>query len=319
MTEVNKNTLRQAEATINVEGILAEKKLEVHNDANGKECIRGTLTVKIDETNQIVLNVYVGKYTKDGSENRAYAGMETVMREYQSIAEVGEENATKIRCNKGQLQPNTYIDRTGDVKTSVRYSASFVKRVEKRDKNPYEPKAKFEVEGYIAGVVPEMKNGEETGRSITKLWVPTYSGIEPMDLIIPENLVDTFDSTYELGQTANFIGDLKNNVIVKEQVVQMAFGGEDVKKSYDYVDERVVVKGGYPYEDNLAYDPEAIKVALANRQAELEEKKKKAAEDRQKANKTTATANQSSTGRTLPKDLFSSVHTNAGNTSGLPF
>lgn len=54
----------------------------------------------------------------------------------------------------------------------------------------------------------------------------------------------------------------------------MAIGGDKVKKDYTYVDERVMTGGSYPYEEGKAYSAEAIKIAVANREASIEEMKK---------------------------------------------
>lgn len=300
MTEENKNTLRQAEALVNVEGILSEKKLEKAVDSEGKEIIRGSLKIKENDTNFITLNVYVNRYTKDGKENNAYAGMVTVMDEYQSIAEVGEEAATRVRCGKGALKPNTYVDkRTGDVKTNVRYDATYVSRVD--DLTKYEPKAKFEVEGYIVSMIPEVKKDEETGRLIVNILVPTYNGIEPMVITVGDDLASEFEGMFEPGQTARFFGILKNNVIVEEKVIKMALGKSEIKKSYDYVDERFLTGAQDPYEEEQAYSAEAIKKAMADREMKLENDKKKVAEAKQNANKAAVTANVSNTGRPIPK------------------
>jgi len=300
MAEENKDVLKQAEATINVEGILSEKKLEKATDSEGKEIIRGTLKIKENDTNFINLNVYVNRFTKDGKENNAYAGMETVMNEYQSIAEVGEEAATRIKCGKGALKPNTFVDkRTGDVRTNVRYDATYVSRVD--DLTKYEPKAKFEVEGYISSVFPEVKQGEETGRLNVNILVPTYNGIEPMVIVVGEDLASDFEEMYEPGQTARFFGILKNNVVVKEEVIKMALGKSETKKSYDYVDERFLTGAQDPYEEEFAYSTEAIQKAVADREMRLENEKKKVAEAKQNTNKAAVTANVSATGRPIPK------------------
>ena len=253
MTEETKNTLTQADALVTVEGILSEKKLEATTDSEGKEIIKGTLTLKVSETNFIPLNVYVNRVTNSGAENKAYAGMMTVLNEYQSIADVGEENATRVRCSKGQLQLSTYVDkRTGDVKTGVRYSASFVSRVDEHAKHPFDPKANFEVEGYIAAIADEVKDGEETGRLKVKILVPTFSGIEPMELFVKEDLASAFRDIFEIGQTSRFFGDLTNNVIENKKVIQMALGKSVTKSSYDYVDERVLTGAVDPYEEEKA-------------------------------------------------------------------
>ena len=85
MSEETNNTLRQAEAKINIEGILTEKKLEVKPGKDGKNTIQGELSVKTSDTNTVKVRVFVTEFTKAGDQNKAWAGMNTVMREFHSF------------------------------------------------------------------------------------------------------------------------------------------------------------------------------------------------------------------------------------------
>lgn len=299
MSEETNNTLRQAEAKINIEGILTEKKLEIEPGKDGKNTIKGELSVKISDTNTIRVKVFVTEFTKAGEQNRAWAGMNTVMRNYHSVAEVGLENATKIQIPGGNIRLQTYMGKNGFQEGGITYNASFVKHVDEA-KAPYNPHATFEVEGFIRTIVPEVnKEGEETGRLKLNIWVPTYDGIEPMMIYVPEHLAEQVQNTYEPGQTAQFDGELKNNEIVKEQVIHMAIGGDKTKKDYTYVNERVMTGGSYPYEEEKAYSAEAIRIAVANHEAYVEEVKKNGAVAKQAANKSNVANNVSASGRTF--------------------
>ena len=298
----NKNELRQDDAIVSVEGIIAEKKLEAVKGPDGKDVIRGSLTVKVDDTHMITLNVYVGKLTNAGTENRAYSGMLTVMNEYKSIAEVGVENATKLRCNKGALQPNTYIDpSSGEPRTTVRYSASFVNRVDENSKKPFTPQGTFEVEGYINSFREEVgKDGEETGRLVLTLLVPTYKMIEPLELIVPQEIADNFTSIFEVGETAKFFGILENNVIVHEKTVEMAFGTAAPREEYEYINERIITGASVPYPEETAYSVEAIKAAMTERSIEIDKMKADAAQNRKNSAQGSGVG-QAQTSRPLPK------------------
>lgn len=299
MSEETNNTLRQAEAKINIEGILTEKKLEVKPGKDGKNTIQGELSIKTSDTNTVKVRVFVTEFTKAGEQNKAWAGMNTVMRDFHSVAEVGLENAMKVQISSGNIRLQTYMGKNGLQEGSVSYGASFVNHVDEA-KAPYNPHATFEVEGYVKSIVPEVnKEGEGTGRLKLNLWVPTYDGIEPMTLFVPEHLADQVQDIYEPGQTAQFDGELKNNVIVKEQVIHRAIGGDKTKNDYTYIDERVMTGGSYPYEEEKAYSAEAIKIAVANREASIEEMKKNGAAAKQAANKGNVANNVSTSGRTF--------------------
>lgn len=287
MTETTRTDLRQADAFVSVEGILSEKKLEMVTNPDGSSTIRGFLVVKTSDVNFVTLNVYVNEKTSKGDPNKAYAGMQTVMNEYKSIAEVGEAEATKLSCNRGNLQPNSYIDRNNyEEMTNVRYSASFVNRVDE-SKRPYTPHASFEVEAFISSIMEEVdKEGEPTGRLRMMTYVPTYKGVEPMTMIVPSELADDVANLFETNQTARFYGELKNNVIIHENVIKLAIGGSKVETREERVNEILLTGATEPYEEEKAYSLETIQKGLVERELRLKKEK----EDLQNAKKTSAGA-----------------------------
>ena len=70
--------LRQADAKLEVVGILSENKLE-EVTKDGKTCIKGDLVIQTGDINFITINVYVNELKEDGTENKTYAGIKTVM------------------------------------------------------------------------------------------------------------------------------------------------------------------------------------------------------------------------------------------------
>ena len=70
-------------------------------------------------------------------------------------------------------------------------------------------KAEFHVEGYIQSIIDEFNNqGEETGRKILNLQVPTYNSIEPLKVIIPEDMVSDVESIWSMGDTVMVDGNI---------------------------------------------------------------------------------------------------------------
>ena len=183
-----KTNLRQADTKVEVVGIVSENTLE-ESVRDGKKVISGDITVQTGDINFVTFRVYVNEKKNDGTDNGCYAGIETVMREYQSIAKVGKDVATRVTVTNGQIKPRSYVGRDKQVHVGVSYQTMFFNRYD-GDPEKFEPRAWFEVEMAIASITPELytsgeNKGEETGRAIVKGWVPTYSGIEPMTLIAP--------------------------------------------------------------------------------------------------------------------------------------
>lgn len=273
-----KTNLRQANTKATAVGLLTDKKLEIKTDPkDGEKHIEGTVTVKTSDKNFVTFSVYSKEKKKNGEENKAYAGLVTVMNEFQSVADVGD-NADYIRVN-GQLNP--YRGQNGN--EVIGYRGSFFNRI--RNVETIEPEACFETEMFIQSIVPEMgkdADGEmtETGRLKITGWVPTYNGIEPVDLIVPEDLADTCENTYEPGQTVEFYGDIINNSIEETIEKPVAFGKPKKEVRRTYVNELIVTGGSDAYEDEegdrVPYDADAIKGAIADRNAAIEEAKNKA-------------------------------------------
>ena len=282
--------------------------MEIKTDPKtGEKHIEGTVTVKTSDKNFITFTVYSKEKKNDKTDNKTYAGLVTVMNEFQSVAEVGDENADYIRVN-GQLNP--YRGQNGN--EIVGYRGSFFNRI--RNIENLETDASFEVEMFIQSIVPEMgkdADGEmsETGRLKITGWVPTYNGIEPVDLIVPEDLADACENTYEPGQTVEFYGDIINNSI--EEIIEkpVAFGKPKKEVRRTYINELIVTGGSEPYDgdeetdkDHVPYDRGAIEGAIAERNTAIEEAKNKAKSGSSGAGRG-ATPSGRAHGRTLKLDM----------------
>ena len=68
--------LRQADAKLEVVGILSENKLE-EVTKDGKTFIKGDLVIQTGDINFITINVYANELKEDGTENKTYAGIKT--------------------------------------------------------------------------------------------------------------------------------------------------------------------------------------------------------------------------------------------------
>lgn len=273
--------LRQAKTKATAVGLLTDKKLEIKTDPKtGEKHIEGSVTVKTSDKNFVTFKVRYKAKKEDGNDNSCYTGLVTVMNEFQSVADVGDDAADVIRAD-GQLNP--YRGQNG--KEIVGYRGSFFNRI--RNKANVEPEATFETEMFIQSMVPEMgKNADgemsETGRLKLSGWVPTYNGIEPIDLIVPEDLADACENIYEPGQTVEFYGDIINNSIEETIEKPVAFGKPKKEVRRTYINELLVTGGSEPYDgdeetdkDHVPYDMATIQAAIKEREREIEEAKNK--------------------------------------------
>ena len=275
---MEKTNIKEAASVAESIGLLAEKNLEVITTADGNTAIRGEMTLQTGEANFVTYNTYVSKITRAGKENSAYKGLETVMDTYVSIADGGKENATKVYV-KGKIQPESYIDKnTGAVVERMKLSSNYFNRPKNTEE---EPRANFEAEIYITCIIPEVyttgdKQGETTGRIIVGGYLPMYGGkIEPIQFVAPEDIADDVESAIEVGETRLFTGDIVNSRIVVTKEIPMTIGKPKIDKKTIFKNEMIITGVSEAYDENMAYNHETIKKALAARDERLEEQKKK--------------------------------------------
>lgn len=269
----NTTNLRQSKAKAYVMGVLSEKNLELKSE-NNKKWIAGSLTVKTSDVNFIKFNVYVNELTKDSKPNSNFTGIQTVMNEYHSIAEVGEEEATKIKVS-GDLNP--FRSQAG--RDELGYKSNFFNRL--KEGEDYEPKAEFSVETYIASIVPETdKEGAETGRTVVNGWIPTYNGIEPIKLVADQDVGASIESMFAAGQTVEFYGEIINNRVETITEIPVAIGKPRIKKEVTYKNDMLITGASEAYEEGvtseLPYETSVIQAAIQVRDEKIAEEKAKA-------------------------------------------
>jgi len=274
MANETQTNLRQAEAKVKVAGILAEKDMKIETK-EGKTVLSGSLTIKVDDVNSVRFNVYANQLTKEGKENSVYTGLKTVMDEYKTIAEVGEDAADRVAVTRGDI--NIFTGREG--KASVGFKSNFFNRI--KNLEDFEPNAEYSVEMFISGMVPELdKEQEETGRLIVKGWVPTYNGIEPITLIAPAEVADAVNDSFEPGQTVEFYGEIVNSKIVITKEIPVKIGKPRVETKTEYKNELLINGASEAYEEGITaekpYDAAVIKAAIQERENKIEEARNKA-------------------------------------------
>lgn len=274
-------TLREAFNRFDVTGVLAEKNLEVKVFGD-KEAIVGELVIKTGENSFTKLKVFTNRFTQSGAESKAYTAFTTVMNEYKSIAETGnEEIADKVSAFGKLSEGKPYVNQQGEVVAYVSNQVSFISRV--TDMSKYNPGAKWQGEVFVQGIKNELKkvgdDMEETGRKIMAVVVPTYGGKAfPMELVLVGEGAEWFEDNVERNATIKVYCDLIYRVekIVKNPT-SGGFGPKDPQVFTNTVNEKIVYACDDPYpmfeegeESQKAFDPKAISQALAVRE-ELKE------------------------------------------------
>lgn len=278
--------LREAYNRFDIVGVLAEKNLEIKN-FNGKDAIVGDLVIKTGENSFHKVKVFANQMTSSGTESKSFISLKTVMDEYKSIADTGnEDEADKVSAFGKLSEGKPYLNtNTNEVVTFVANQLSFISRV--KDGN-YEPKAKWQGEVFVQSYQPEMKKQDgdeeltETGRKIMNVVVPTYGGKAfPMKLVLEDDGAEWFEDNVTRNSTVKVYVDLINTT---EKIVQGqtsgGFGKKEPRVFTKILNEKIVVGADDPYEEfdaenenNKAYDKDLITKALATREEAIEEAK----------------------------------------------
>ncbi|TPF18067.1 hypothetical protein [Priestia megaterium] len=281
----NQTTIRQGENTVEITGVLAENRLEYYTSQSKKNFIRGQFDIKTGEDEIHTVRVFSSELKKDGTPSAGYKGFETVMNEYKSIQDVGEEEATKVMVRSGTLEMNDYKGGDGMIRSFPQISTFSVTRP-KNGAN-LEPKAELTIEGYIQSISAETdREGEETGRIKLKLVVALYGGaVAPFEFIAPAgDIAEHIDENWEVGQTVTVYADIINRVETKVIKQEVSFGKPKERTVTNSTREYVITGGSDPYEedDQKAYSAEVIKKALAEREVMLDGLKDEKKDDKKK-------------------------------------
>lgn len=297
-----KTDIKQTNSKVEVQGILSEKNLTIEGDV-----IKGSLTIQTSDVNFVSFQVYQSKMTKAGKVNSVYTGLETINNTYKSIAEVGVEEATRVSVTKGEINPETYFDAKGK-HDKIKFKSSFYNRMNPED---IVPQAKFEQEIYIKAIIPEVKTsgedvGEETGRAIVRGWTVDYNGqLQAIELIAPaeDGIADAVLSSFSVGQTVEFYGNIENNRITREEIIPVKIGKPKVNTITTYKNELVIVNASDEYEEGVfrvPYSADVIGKAEVEREAILAEKEGKAKNGEGNTGASAGQKPAAASGRALP-------------------
>ncbi|MGQ9007602.1 hypothetical protein ACTXHP_05130 [Bacillus stercoris] len=267
----NKTVLREASNVVTLEGTLAEVRHTEWKNGNG-------LNIELDievAPNEVHTVKGFSKYKKeDGTDNAVAKGYQTIVSEYKSIAKHGRDEADKVRITQGKISLNEYYSH-GNFKSYPQLMANFVNRLDANEE--FNPRAEFDVEVFVKNVTEEKVKGEETGRVNLYGYIPVYNGkVIPFTFVVTKEGSQYVENNYEKGSTVNVFGKIIN---YKEQKVttKAAAFGEDKKEITSITRREYLITGGNdPYDEDSknAFNADAIKKALTEREIYLDELKK---------------------------------------------
>lgn len=215
---------------------------------------------------------FVQQEKKGGGENKLYSPILAFANSVKSIVDTDFETATVIDL-QGNFSANDYIDASDKLIESQRIDIKFFNEC---DNDIEKFKGTADIEGYIQTIAEETRGEDktETGRlRVSVITADFFGNIVPIkNIVVPEHLHDAFLNGYEVGQSAILYVDFIPN---KAEAKPKKTGGLGVQRETDgksYLE--MVVTGASPAideDDPNGISQEAIKIALAERKASLNE------------------------------------------------
>lgn len=286
--------MRRVANKVQIEGYLRENNLELIRNDKQEEVIRGSLVVALDNVRSCRAQFYVSRFNtlKPGEttrqESKAYSrlvellpgntiSISSLMKDQAAMTfDVAKESATKVWII-GALQEYIRKDEKGEVISSTTIKGLTAGIKTESDKHPFTQKAEFEVEMYIEGKRPEMKDGEETGRIVLTGLIPEYDDSVSRIEFVTElgDATDYIEENYNVGQTVKVYGDVINTYVRVEKEGGGHTFGRTLEPQYEttFTSERQIFGGTatpLDEDDENALKKAEVKAALALRQQKID-------------------------------------------------
>lgn len=286
--------MRRVANKVQIEGYLRENNLELIRNDKQEEVIRGSLVVALDNVRSCRAQFYVSRFNtlKPGEttrqESKAYSrlvellpgntiSISSLMKDQAAMTfDVAKESATKVWII-GALQEYIRKNEKGEVISSTTIKGLTAGIKTESDKHPFTQKAEFEVEMYIEGKRPEMKDGEETGRIVLTGLIPEYDDSVSRIEFVTElgDATDYIEENYNVGQTVKVYGDVINTYVRVEKEGGGHTFGRTLEPQYEttFTSERQIFGGTatpLDEDDENALKKAEIKAALALRQQKID-------------------------------------------------
>lgn len=292
---LEKSTESQNEVTI--VGILNELDIVEGKSSEGKEYVRGTAYVRVDQEingevveNIIPVKMFSMKYKKGTNEiSKLYTRILGYKDDFKSVAAVEDASSASRISVTGNLTENSFYDEKKDrIVSGFQINSNFLNEA----KSSQTESAKFVLSGVVINKQEEVNSeGEETGKLLVKLGIVGYGGkLNIVTLTATDSKKEHIENNWEVKDTVRVAGAVNMTHEVKVFKDDTGFG-EPIEKVKTITRNELVITGGSAsgLEDDYSYDATDIAAMLEERKAELESLKEKA-----KSKKKNTTSNKSS-------------------------
>lgn len=292
-------------------GTLFDLNLKEGKSKTGKTYRNGTATIRVnqhfngkDEISDIPVKFVALKFKSDGvTPNPAYENIGTMAQTFKTVQRFGATDATRVRLSGNfgpRIEENIWADPRNPerVISNWELSCNYFNEAKRGDDC-----ATFDVTIYILSKERELNAaGEETGRLKIRGGIVRYGRrLDCVDFFVEAPAaIDYIDRNWEVNNTVQAIGRVRYST---EEITLHSENswGEDIPKTTTKRKAELIITTsvgadgeGAPFEDELAYAPEDIRI-LANDRTNRKEQAKIDAAQRSKSKSTAAAGGGSKT------------------------
>jgi hypothetical protein len=230
-------------------GTLTEVEIR-EGQKDGKEYIAGKFKVAVSEENIVEHTFFSYETTREGKVSSRY-------KNYQGIERL---KGQRIKVTSGIGSRAFYSDKEGQVIHFNEVNASFINPVKETDENT----STFEYSGYVVKPLHERLNKEEELVAYEmEIGQANYKGdnlVLVRFTVNPDNtrMVEGVQTHYAKGTTVSIIGEIKHNVTIVEQKIEVMLGEPTVKHFENVLKTYEITGGKEAIVSDSAYTPAQI-------------------------------------------------------------
>lgn len=251
-------------------GKVAEITHRVGKSRAGLDYIAGEVMVETDSDNIIPISFFQNQLTKEGKPNSGYTAMETMIREFKTIAKDGREEADTLELGGAKLEENSFYSEDGQLRRGFRVSGRFFNR-----KAGADPKNEFIVEGTIVNIHEEVRQDLPTGRIFVDLLVIGWGDrANILKLVVKDEIGASYVKTsLSEGDEVKFAGEIQFSKVEEEFTEEAAYG-PPITRVVSRVEKNLIISSATAAKQSTL-SQEEIQTALADREGKLMETKER--------------------------------------------
>ena len=242
------------------------------------------------EVSEIPLDFIAMKFKKDGTDNTIFETYGKYPTEYRTATRDGIDNASMVTVNgrrgNGVLSENMFASAQNPetVVSSWSITATFLNELRGAAPGNGADCATFDIEIFILGLEREISTtGEETGRLKIRGGVVKYGRkLDCLDFYVENpSAIDYIERNFNVNDTAHFVGRLRYTSETVSYAAENTWG-ETIPQTTTKKKRELIITGpgvgceSGPYDEERSYNPEDIRVLVADRNAYKEQKKMEA-------------------------------------------